>query len=45
MKDELSRFIYDTYMQYLKSELTNGIPFGDYLAEKLLNTYKVVENG
>jgi hypothetical protein len=45
MKDELSRFIYNTYQEYLKSEHTNGIPFGDYLAEALLNKYTVENKG
>jgi hypothetical protein len=43
MKDKLSRFIYDTYMHYLKSEYTNGIPFGDYLAEAIIKNYKIEE--
>ncbi len=43
MKEELSNFIYDTYQQYLKNELTNGVPFADYLADELIKSYSVVK--
>ncbi len=38
---ELSVFIYEVYQRYLKSESTNGVPFGDYLTKALLRTYKI----